>query len=151
MSKSRESWLARGGGLGGRRQGFTLIELLLVLVILATLAAIVVPKFTRRGEQAKGTAGVTELAAIQTALDAFEVDCTRFPTSEEGLRALVEQPSNADGWKGPYLNKMPRDPWGNAYIYRYPGTHNRNTYDLSSNGPDGQEGGGDDIDNWTQK
>jgi general secretion pathway protein G len=132
--------------------GFTLIELLLVLVILATLAAIVVPKFTKRSEQARTTAAGTDIANIELALDAFEVDCGRYPTAEEGLRALVEQPSNANGWKGPYLKKaLPKDPWGNQYVYRCPGQHNTNGCDLYSFGPDGQDGGGDDIDNWSQE
>ena len=131
--------------------GFTLIELLLVLVILATLAAIVVPKFTRRSEQAKLTAATTEISHIALALDTFEVDCGRYPTTEEGLKALVEQPSNADGWHGVYLDREPKDPWGKPYVYRYPGQHNTSGYDLYSFGPDGQDGGGDDIDNWSQR
>jgi len=133
-------------------RGFTLIELLLVLVILATLAAIVVPKFTRRTEQAKLTAAATEISNIELALDTFEVDCGRYPTTEEGLKALVEQPSNADGWHDSYIKRgVPRDPWGNAYVYRCPGQHNPSGYDLYSFGPDGQDGGGDDIDNWSQR
>jgi len=133
-------------------RGFTLIELLLVLVILATLAAIVVPKFTRRTEQAKLTAAATEISNIELALDTFEVDCGRYPTTEEGLKALVEQPSNADSWYGPYIKRgLPRDPWGNTYVYRCPGRHNSSGYDLYSFGPDGQDGGGDDIDNWSQR
>ena len=133
-------------------RGFTLIELLLVLVILATLAAIVVPKFTRRTEQAKLTAAATEISYIELALDTFEVDCGRYPTTEEGLKALVEQPSNADGWHDPYIKRgVPSDPWGNAYVYRCPGQHNPSGYDLYSFGPDGQDGGGDDIDNWSQR
>jgi len=133
-------------------RGFTLIELLLVLVILATLAAIVVPKFTRRTEQAKLTAAATEISYIELALDTFEVDCGRYPTTEEGLKALVEQPSNADGWHDPYIKRgVPSDPWGNAYLYRCPGQHNPSGYDLYSFGPDGQDGGGDDIDNWSQR
>jgi len=132
--------------------GFTLIELLLVLVILATLAAIVVPKFTRRTEQAKLTAAATEISYLGVTLDAFEVDCGRYPTTEEGLKALIEQPSNADGWYGPYIERgVPKDPWGNTYLYRYPGRHNTSGYDLYSFGPDGQDGGGDDIDNWSQR
>ena len=132
--------------------GFTLIELLLVLVILATLAAIVVPKFTKRAEQAKLTAAATEISHISLALDTFEVDCGRYPTAEEGLKALVEQPSNADGWHGPYLNRgLPKDPWGKVYVYQCPGQHNSSGYDLYSFGPDGQDGGGDDIDNWSQR
>jgi len=131
--------------------GFTLIELLLVLVILAALAAIVVPKFTKRSEQAKITAAGTGIANIEVALDAFEVDCSRHPTAEEGLRALVEQPANTNGWRGPYVKKgLPKDPWGNLYVYRCPGQHNAAGYDLYSFGPDGQDGGGDDLDNWSQ-
>jgi general secretion pathway protein G len=137
--------------LGLAVRAFTLIELLLVLVILATLAALVVPKFTKRSEQAKVTAARTDIANIETSLDSFEVDCGRFPTTEEGLMALLEQPTNARGWHGPYLKRgMPKDHWGNPYIYRYPGQHNTSGYDLWSFGPDGQEGGGDDIDNWSE-
>jgi len=139
------------GALGLAVRAFTLIELLLVLVILATLAALVVPKFTKRSEQAKVTAARTDIANIETSLDSFEVDCGRFPTTEEGLMALLEQPTNARGWHGPYLKRgMPKDHWGNPYIYRYPGQHNTSGYDLWSFGPDGQEGGGDDIDNWSE-
>jgi general secretion pathway protein G len=136
----------------GRSRGFTLIELLLVLVILAVLAAVVVPKFTKRSEQARKAAATTDIANFETALDAFEVDTGRYPTGEEGLRALMEAPSNAKDWKGPYLKRLvTNDPWGNPYVYRCPGQHNVSSYDLYSFGPDGQEGGGDDIDNWTQR
>ena len=130
---------------------FTLIELLLVLVILTVLAAVVVPKFTNRSEQAKETAARTDISAIEGALDTFEVDNGRYPTTEESLRALVEQPPSAKTWKGPYIKRgIPKDPWGNLYIYRYPGQHNVNGYDLHSMGPDGHEGS-DDIDNWSQQ
>lgn len=135
-----------------RRRGFTLIELLLVVVILAVLAGLVVPRFAKRSEQARITAASTDIASIEMALDTFEVDCGRYPTTEEGLRALLEQPSNAIGWSGPYLKKgLPKDPWGAPYIYRCPGQHNVNGCDLYSLGPDGQEGSGDDIDNWSQR
>jgi len=132
--------------------GFSLIELLLVLVILATLTAIVAPKFTRRSEQAKVTAAGAEIANIQVALDSFEVDCGRYPTTEEGLAALYEQPANADGWHGEYLKTgASSDPWGNPYVYIQPGRHNASSYDLYSYGPDGNEGSGDDIDNWSER
>lgn len=136
-----------------RRVGaFTLIELLLVLVILTTLAALVVPRFTKRSEQAKITAARADIANIEVALDSFEVDCGRYPATEEGIKALLDQPLSADGWQGPYLKRgTPKDPWGAPYIYRYPGQHNPNGYDLFSCGPDGQEGTADDIDNWTQR
>jgi general secretion pathway protein G len=136
----------------GLARAFTLIELLLVLVILATLAALVVPKFTKRSEQAKTTGARTDIANIEVALDAFEIDCGRYPTSEEGIKALLDPPGGLTGWQGPYLKRgVPKDPWGNPYIYRCPGQHNVNGYDLYSFGPDGQEGGGDDIDNWSQR
>lgn len=131
-----------------RRRGFTLIELLLVLVILAVLAAVVVPKFTSRSEQARTTAAQTDISSLETALDAFEVDTGRFPSSDEGLGALVAAPGSVQNWRGPYIKRgLPKDPWGNAYIYRYPGQQNANGYDLYSFGPDGREGN-DDIGNW---
>ncbi|MBN1507837.1 MAG: type II secretion system major pseudopilin GspG [Sedimentisphaerales bacterium] len=133
--------------------GFTLIELLLVLVILATLAAIVTPKFAKRSEQAKITAARTQLAYFETALDAFEIDVGRYPTNAEGLCALVERPtSNADGWQQAYLKStIPQDPWGGEYIYRYPGQYNQDGYDLYSYGPDRKLGGDDDITNWSKE
>ncbi|MCK5001159.1 MAG: type II secretion system major pseudopilin GspG [Anaerohalosphaera sp.] len=132
-------------------KGFTLIELLLVLVILATLATIVVPKFTKRSEQARVTAARTDIASLEVALDAFEIDISRFPTTSEGLKALIEKPSNADAWKQPYIKRgVPKDPWGNEYVYKQPGQYNEYGYDLSSAGPDEQMGGKDDIKNWTE-
>ncbi len=134
------------------RRAFTLIELLLVLVILAALAAVVVPKFTRRSEQARITAARTDIANLEVALDSFEVDTGRYPTTQEGLAALIEAPSNLKGWNGPYIKRgVPKDPWGNPYIYTCPGRHNTDGYDLQSLGPDGQEGGDDDIDNWSER
>ena len=136
----------------GWRRGFTLIELLLVLVILTSLAALVVPRFAKRSEQAKTTAASTDVSNIEVALDAFEIDCGRYPSNEEGLGALLEQPANANDWRGPYLKKgMPKDPWRNFYVYRQPGQHNANGYDLYSLGPDGQDSSGDELDNWSQK
>ncbi len=133
--------------------GFTLIELLLVLVILATLAAVVTPKFTKRSEQARITAAKTQISQFEVALDTFQIDVSRFPTTAEGLRALVEKPaSNAEGWLEAYLKRdIPNDPWGNEYVYRYPGQYNQEGYDLSSFGPDGKQGGDDDIVNWSEE
>jgi general secretion pathway protein G len=139
---------------GSRRlaKGFTLIELLLVVAILAILASVVVPRFAKRSEQARNTAAATDIANIGVALDAFEVDCGRYPTTEEGLKALVEQPSSVKNWNSQgYLKSLKSDPWGNPYQYRCPGTHNAKSYDLLSLGPDGQEGTADDIDNWSDK
>ena len=131
-----------------RAQAFTLVEMLLVLVILATLAAIVIPKFAGRSEQAKTTAAASQISSLELALDQFEVDNGYYPKSGN-LNALLEQPSDAQGWKGPYLKKnVPLDPWGNAYAYEYPGRHNANGYDIASGGPDGRQGTDDDINNW---
>jgi general secretion pathway protein G len=134
-----------------RRAAFTLIELLLVLVILAILAAVVVPKFTNRSEQAREAAAKTDVSNMELAIDQFEIDCGRYPSSEEGLNALMQPPGNINGWHGPYLKRPPNaDPWNNPYVYRYPGSHNPNGYDLFSMGPDGREGN-DDIGNWTNQ
>jgi general secretion pathway protein G len=130
------------------RHAFTLVEMLLVLVILATLAAIVIPKMAGRSEQAKETAAKQQIDSLGTALDAFEVDNGYYPKSG-GLDDLLNQPANATQWRGPYLKKgVPLDPWGNAYTYDYPGKHNANGYDIMSNGPDGRAGTDDDITNW---
>ena len=133
---------------GKKRSAFTLVEMLLVLVILATLAAIVIPKMAGRSKQAQVTAAKTQISSLEQALDAFEVDNGYYPRSG-GLDALLAQPNNAPNWKGPYLPKaVPNDPWGNPYSYEYPGKHNPNGYDLWSAGPDGQSGTDDDITNW---
>ena len=131
-----------------RNGGFTLIELLLVLVILAVLAAVVVPKFTGRTEQARIAAAKADIAAMDLQLDAFEVDAGRYPSTEEGLAALMNPPTTVKAWHGPYLKKPPVDPWGRPYVYRYPGQINTTGVDLFSFGPDGNEGGGDDVGNW---
>lgn len=135
------------------RNGFTLIELLLVLVILAALSAIVVPKFSNRSKDAKITAAKTDIANLEVALDSFEIDTGRYPTNTEGIRALVVEPSNTNEneWKGPYLKRgVPKDPWQNEYVYKYPGQYNEYGYDLYSYGPDGIQGTEDDIQNWTE-
>ena len=134
---------------GRASAGFTLIELLLVLVILGILAAIVVPKFSGRTEQARRTAAQSQISTFGTALDAFEVDNGFYPRGKNGLADLVQPPRDAQNWKGPYLKStIPNDPWGNPYIYECPGKHNPTSYDLMSMGPDGRAGGDDDIANW---
>jgi general secretion pathway protein G len=130
-----------------KRRAFTLVELLLVLTILGILAAIVVPKFTGRTEQARITAARTQISTFQTALSTFELDNGFFPRT---LQDLVVQPRDAQSWKGPYLQgDVPVDPWQNPYVYTSPGKHNKD-YDLVSMGPDRREGTDDDITNWQQ-
>ena len=134
-----------------RNAAFTLIELLLVLVILGILAAIVVPKFAGRTEQARQAAAQTQIANFGTALDAFEVDNGYYPKGRNGLNELVQAPRDAQNWKGPYLKDIPIDPWGKPYVYQAPGKHNSSSYDLASIGPDGRENTEDDVTNWQTK
>jgi general secretion pathway protein G len=129
------------------KNAFTLVELMLVVTIIGILAALVIPRIAGRSEQARITAVHADLSSIKTALDAFEVDNGFYPKS---LQDLVQQPSNAKNWHGPYLDRLPVDPWQNPYVYYYPGKHNANGYDLLSVGPDGKEGTDDDIGNWMQ-
>jgi general secretion pathway protein G len=134
-----------------RNQGFTLVELLLVLAILATLAAIVLPKFSGRSEQAKYTAAQSQISNFDLVLDAFEVDNGYYPDGKDGLQSLVVSPKDSDEWRGPYLKQgIPLDPWGAEYIYEYPGKQNEDSYDIMSMGADGREGGNDDVTNWDQ-
>ena len=126
-------------------QGFTLVEMLLVLVILATLAAIVYPKVMGRSEQARVTAAQTQIANFKTALDAFEVDNGYYPKGKNGLGDLLIKPRDAVSWHGPYLDTIPKDPWNNDYLYECPGRHNPSSYDISSGGPQGAQ---TPIGNW---
>lgn len=128
------------------RGGFTLIELLLVLVILAVLAAVVVPKFTNRRQQANTSAAKTQVSNFELSLSQFEIDTGRFPTNDEGLESLVVNKSNLEGWNG-YMKKIPLDPWGKPYIYRFPSNKPGGEYDVFSMGADGREGTEDDITN----
>src|SRR5512146_2761504 len=118
-------------GLRSQR-AFTLVELLLVLVILGILAAIVIPKFSGRTQQAKEQAAVTQISTFRTALDAFEVDNGYYPKGRAGLQDLIVQPRDAQNWRGPYLqtDRVPQDPWGGEYVYECPGKHNPTSYDI---------------------
>ena len=137
-----------------RRQtrAFSILELLLVLVILAILAGIVGMRFTGQSAKAKVTAAENQLDQIEGALTRYDIDIGGLPTTQQGLDALNEAPNGVDEdvWDGPYLKeKLGNDPWGKPWQYAFPGTHN-NDYDLYSYGPDGQEGGDDDITNWSE-
>jgi len=129
-------------------RGFTLIEIMLVVVIIGTLIAMVMPRLTGRSQQARVTAALADINAnIATALKLYELDNGAFPSTQEGLAALLTKPQSARTWNGPYLEKMPVDPWGREYRYRSPGEF-RQDYDLYSAGPDGVDNNEDDVKNW---
>lgn len=132
-----------------KNKSFTLIELMLVVIIIGALVAMVMPRLAGRGEQARiSTAKADIQANIATALKLYELDNGSFPTTEEGLNALMGKPSSANNWNGPYIEKKPIDPWNREYKYKSPGDHRPADYDLYSLGKDGQEGSADDIKNW---
>ncbi|MBX7134915.1 MAG: type II secretion system major pseudopilin GspG [Fimbriimonadaceae bacterium] len=131
-----------------RSRGFTLIELLVVILILAILAALIVPRVINRTGDAKRAKAASDIAVLTSALNQFRLDCDRFPSTEEGLDALRVQPGDVRGWRGPYLERaLPPDPWGNAYVYEYPGAGGDDTFVIVSYGADGAPGGeGDSAD-----
>jgi general secretion pathway protein G len=132
------------------RKGFTLIELMVVVVILGILATLVAPKVMNKPEQARRTKAKVDIRSIQTALNMFKADTGRFPTTAEGLQALVTNPGVKGHDPDGYLERVPTDPWGKKYVYISPGVH-RKDYDLKSCGKDGEDGGSEDnadIESW---
>jgi len=131
-------------------RGFTLIEIMIVIIIIGMMAALVGPKLFGRLSAAKQKSAKAQIELFGTALDTLRLDVGRYPTTEEGLKALRERPSGLEKWQGPYLPKeIPLDPWGNPYIYKSPGENGE--YDLISYGLDGAEGGegeNQDIVSW---
>ncbi|GJQ49886.1 pseudopilin, cryptic, general secretion pathway [Candidatus Kuenenia stuttgartiensis] len=124
-----------------RNGGFTLLELLIVMIIIGLLAALIGPKMIGRVGESRQTVAKQQIEGFSTALEMFKLDTTRYPTQEEGMEALVAAPHEVENWKGPYLKKkfIPKDPWGNDYVYVYPGENG--DYDIISYGADGAEGG----------
>ncbi len=121
-----------------------------VIVIGGGILVVIVPKFGSNYRGAKMAAARQEISTLEGAINLFQTDNGRFPTSAEGLAALRVQPAtNCQSWHGPYLSHdVVNDPWEHPYVYRVPGKHNRTSFDVFSTGPDGKEGGGDDICNW---
>ena len=132
-------------------RAFTLIELLLVLVILAVLASVSLPIYFGKVDKTKYVTTVTEIANLKSALTNFELDNSRFPTTAEGLEALVRAPAGLElTWSGPYIEQITNDKYGNPYLYVSPGTDDPTSFDLSSAGKDGTHGTDDDITKYTQ-
>ena len=124
-----------------KTKGFTLIELLVVMVIIGLLGALVMPRLFKNVGKSKITATKAQIAAFQTALGAYKLEVGIFPGTDEGLQALRVKPLSAAKWDGPYLPKeIPVDPWGNPYVYKFPGEHGDEP-DIISYGADGREGG----------
>ena len=136
------------------QSGFTLIEILVVITILAILAGLLVPRVMDRPDQARVVAAKNDIRAIQSAINLYRLDSGVYPSTEQGLLALVQRPETGNAprnWKqGGYLERMPKDPWGNDYLYLYPGVHGE--VDIFSLGADGQPGGegyAADIGTWS--
>ena len=132
------------------REAFTLIELMIVIVILGLLATVVVPRVLNRPEQARRMKAKMDIRSIESTLALFKIDTGRFPTTSEGIEALVTNPGIRGYKHDGYLDKNPLDPWGNRYIYISPGTHSKD-YDLESYGKDSEDGGTQDdadIESW---
>lgn len=136
------------------RGGFTLIEIMLVVIIIGALAAMVIPRLAGRSDEARRQVAAADIKGnVSLALRLYEVDNGRYPSTDQGLQALLVKPTSPPmppNWRGPYLEQEPLDPWKLAYQYRFPGTHPPIDYDLYSFGPDGKESD-DDITNWQQK
>ncbi len=142
-------------GLTGRThrasRGFTLIELLVVIIILAILAAVVIPRVIGRTDDAKIAKAASDIAAFNTAMELYKLDTGAYPNGDQGMTALDSNIESSPKWNGPYLKTgLPKDPWGQPYIYTYPGEHSVD-YDVSSVGPDGKAGTEDDITSWGTK
>jgi len=140
----------------GRRRGFTLVEVLVVLAILVMLVGMVVPRILGTQKKADISGAKTQMGMFNAALEKYALDVKSFPTTEQGLGALLQKPADLDEavkWDGPYLNAqdLPKDPWGHDYKYEYPPTHGTlDRPDLWSDGPDGQDETEDDIVSWSK-
>lgn len=139
---------------GKRQSGFTLIEIMVVIVILGILAALVVPKVMSRPDEARVVAAKQDIAALEQALKLYRLDNRAYPSTEQGLPALVQKPATAPlppNWKaGGYLDRLPKDPWGHDYQYLQPGVHGEiDVFSLGADGAPGGEGNDADIGSWT--
>jgi general secretion pathway protein G len=151
VRRRRAAWVSRGETLAMRMPGFTLVEIMVVVVILGILASLIVPRVLGRTDEARAVAAKQDVAAVMQALKLYRLDNGRYPTTDQGLQALLAKPQTQPvptNWKQ-YLDKLPKDPWGNGYYYLNPGV--RGEIDVFSLGADGQAGGSGadaDIGSW---
>lgn len=135
-----------------RSRGFTLIEIMVVVVILGILAATIIPQFMGTTHDAKVSSAKAQIGVLANAVERFHVHMDRYPTAEEGLKILVNPPAGDDKrWRGPYVQQLRDDPWGQPYAYKRPGVKHPTSFDLWSKGADGADGGegeAADIGNW---
>ena len=146
MSINREGLRAKNGG-------FTLIEIMVVVVVIGLLVAMLAPTVFNKVKQAEETRVAQDLRVIESALKFYRLDNYRYPTQQQGLKALSEQPPGSERWNGPYLEKLPVDPWGNTYRYNYPGRHGLDVdvYTLGADDHEGGQGSDKDLGNWNIK
>lgn len=145
VSRNQRRWRYR------LARGFTLLEIMVVVVIIGILGALIVPQIFGQVDKARVAKAKQDIRTLESALEMYRMDNFHYPSTEEGLKALVEKPPDAKNWKpGGYLKELEKDPWDDDYHYVYPGQHGKQ-YDLFSYGADNQEGGQDfdaDINNW---
>lgn len=127
-------------------RGMTLIEIMVVVVIISLVAGVVGVSVLQRLGDAQRKLAFTQIRNLADSLDLYRLSTNKYPSATEGLQALVTPKDNTK----PFLSNVPKDPWGNDYVYVYPGVHNPGSFDLMSYGPDGVAGGGDDVGNWDQ-
>lgn len=132
-----------------RKNAFTLIELMVVVIIIAALAGMVLPKILPASDEAKRKIAEGSMANIEVGLDLYRLHTGVYPSTEQGLNALMSQPGGVNEWRGPYLKKPPKDPWKRDFQYRYPGTRNQSGCDIWSLGAD-EQSPDDDIKNWQE-
>jgi general secretion pathway protein G len=130
-----------------RNAAFTLIEIMVVLIVIGILAAVIMPQFTGTTHDAKISTAKANVAELESALERFYVHMDRYPTTEEGLKVLVEAPAGSENkWRGPYVKMLRNDPWGNPFQYRNPGVHHTSSFDIWCRDTDGDKGM--EIGNW---
>jgi general secretion pathway protein G len=134
-----------------RKGGFTLIEIMVVVIVIGILAATIIPKFGRTTHDAKVATAKGAISELDAALERYNVQMDSYPSNEEGLKALVEKPSNDNGtWRGPYIKLLRADPWGHPYNYKYPGTHHTSSPDVWAVDTKAGEGEDGEIGNWSK-